>query len=170
MSRGEAATPTLAKMPLEPERYYGPQPKRRSPVKAGPTERVSNAERDAVVEQLRLNCAEGRLDMDEFGERTAQALGARTGAELTAVLHDLPLIEKPELAAARRATTRRAILVPYIVVNAFLVLVWLVTGAGYFWPIWPILGWGLGVAMGLFVPGRHGRSPAPGQLDPPRTG
>jgi hypothetical protein len=26
-----------------------------------------------------------------------------------------------------------------------LVLIWAVTGAAYFWPIWPILGWGIGV-------------------------
>ncbi len=167
-------------MPLEPERYYGPQPKRRSPVKAGPTERVSNAERDAVVEQLRLNCAEGRLDMDEFGERTEQALVARTGAELTAVLRDLPLIEKPEVRAARRASMRRAILVPYVVVNTFLVLVWLaISLAGpdhsldYFWPIWPILGWGVGVAFALWGTrggsSAHEQSSAQGQLGP-KTG
>ena len=28
---------------------------------------------------------------------------------------------------------------------ALLWLVWLVTGAGYPWPIWPMLGWGIGV-------------------------
>ncbi len=33
----------------------------------------------------------------------------------------------------------------YVIVNAFLVGIWAVTGAGYFWPIFPILGWGLGL-------------------------
>ena len=37
----------------------------------------------------------------------------------------------------------------YVIVNALLVGIWLVTSGpgGYFWPIWPILGWGVGVAL-----------------------
>lgn len=35
----------------------------------------------------------------------------------------------------------------YAVVNGFLVLLWFFTGAGYFWPIWPILGWGVGLVF-----------------------
>jgi hypothetical protein len=27
-----------------------------------------------------------------------------------------------------------------------LVAIWALTGAGYFWPVWPILGWGLCLA------------------------
>lgn len=33
----------------------------------------------------------------------------------------------------------------YVAVNAFLVLIWAMTSAEYFWPIWPILGWGIGL-------------------------
>ena len=40
----------------------------------------------------------------------------------------------------------------YLAVMALLWLIWLVTGANYPWPIWPMLGWGIGVA------GRLGRS------------
>ena len=42
----------------------------------------------------------------------------------------------------------------YLAVNAFLVVVWAVTYTGYFWPIWPILGWGIGIvahALSVFV-------------------
>ena len=42
-------------------------------------------------------------------------------------------------AARRRLQARRDFgshLVSYVVVNVFLVVVWAVTGAGYFWPIW----------------------------------
>jgi hypothetical protein len=35
----------------------------------------------------------------------------------------------------------------YVLVNLFLIGVWAATGAGYFWPIWPIMGWGLAVAL-----------------------
>jgi len=33
----------------------------------------------------------------------------------------------------------------YAMVNAFLVVVWAMTGSGFFWPIFPIAGWGIGV-------------------------
>jgi len=33
----------------------------------------------------------------------------------------------------------------YVVVNTFLVGIWAVTGSGFFWPIFPILGWGMGL-------------------------
>ena len=34
-------------------------------------------------------------------------------------------------------------LVSYVVINLFLVGIWLVTGRGYFWPGWVMAGWGL---------------------------
>jgi hypothetical protein len=34
----------------------------------------------------------------------------------------------------------------YLAGNAFLVMIWFFTGAGFFWPIFPIAGWGIGVA------------------------
>jgi hypothetical protein len=35
----------------------------------------------------------------------------------------------------------------FIAVNLFLVGVWAFTGADFFWPIFPILGWGIGLAI-----------------------
>jgi hypothetical protein len=52
--------------------------------------------------------------------------------------------------ARKRVQARRdfsAHLVTYLVVNAFLVMIWAVTGAGYFWPIWVIGPWGVGLAL-----------------------
>jgi class 3 adenylate cyclase len=34
----------------------------------------------------------------------------------------------------------------YLLVNLLLIGIWAASGGGYFWPIWPILGWGIGVA------------------------
>jgi hypothetical protein len=34
-------------------------------------------------------------------------------------------------------------LVAYVVINAFLVGVWAVSGYGYFWPGWVLAGWGV---------------------------
>jgi hypothetical protein len=33
----------------------------------------------------------------------------------------------------------------YLMVNAFLVVIWAMTNPGFFWPIFPIAGWGIGV-------------------------
>ena len=35
----------------------------------------------------------------------------------------------------------------YCAVNALLVAIWAASGAGYFWPIWPIAGWGFALAL-----------------------
>ena len=34
----------------------------------------------------------------------------------------------------------------YLLVNVFLIGIWAASGAGYFWPIWPMLGWGIALA------------------------
>jgi class 3 adenylate cyclase len=34
----------------------------------------------------------------------------------------------------------------YVLVNVLLIGIWAASGGGYFWPVWPILGWGIGVA------------------------
>jgi ABC-type phosphate transport system auxiliary subunit len=33
----------------------------------------------------------------------------------------------------------------YLLVSLGLVALWALSGAGYFWPVWPIMGWGIGV-------------------------
>jgi hypothetical protein len=45
-------------------------------------------------------------------------------------------------------------LIAYVAVNVVLVIINLVTGPGYLWFVWPLLGWGIGLffhAMGVFV-------------------
>ncbi len=42
----------------------------------------------------------------------------------------------------------RGHLLVYVLVNAFLVVIWAVTNLyGFFWPVFPIVGWGIGVVM-----------------------
>lgn len=56
----------------------------------------------------------------------------------------------PREQAIRRIRAKREFrthLVVYVAVNALLVLLWSLTGAGYFWPMWPILGWGIAVGI-----------------------
>jgi len=50
---------------------------------------------------------------------------------------------------ARRAFGRHAAL--YAGVNLLLIVIWALTGHGYFWPIWPILGWGVGLGANYWA-------------------
>jgi hypothetical protein len=56
---------------------------------------VSDAEREAAVERIREACAEGRLTMDEMGDRSHIAYRARTVAELAELTRDLPADHSP---------------------------------------------------------------------------
>ena len=51
-------------------------------------------------------------------------------------------------AARKRAGFKRSLLT-YIIINIFLIGVWFLSSGpdSYFWPVWPILGWGIGVAF-----------------------
>ena len=52
--------------------------------------------------------------------------------------------------AIKRIEARRGLgadLLAYVLVNTMLVVIWYVTGADFFWPIFPILGWGIGVVF-----------------------
>ena len=40
--------------------------------------------------------------------------------------------------------------VVYVVVNAMLIGIWAITGAGYFWPAWVLLGWGVGLVLNIW--------------------
>ncbi|HEY6296314.1 MAG TPA: DUF1707 domain-containing protein [Streptosporangiaceae bacterium] len=57
--------------------------------------RVSDADRDRALAELSGAFRVGRITADEFDQRSGQALAARTGKELTALLADLPLDRAP---------------------------------------------------------------------------
>ena len=52
--------------------------------------RVSDAERDEVVQQLSRHTGDGRLTLDEFEQRVEQALNAKTRGDLDVTLQGLP--------------------------------------------------------------------------------
>lgn len=60
---------------------------------------------------------------------------------------DTELRERAVKRLKKRRDFRGHLLI-YTLVNAFLVVIWAVTSpGGFFWPIFPIVGWGIGVIM-----------------------
>ena len=59
--------------------------------------RISDADRDHVVERLREHFADGRLTSDELDERVTATLSAKTYGDLRPILADLP---EPQLVGA----------------------------------------------------------------------
>jgi hypothetical protein len=47
--------------------------------------------------------------------------------------------------------------VVYVAVNLLLIAIWALTGAGFFWPVFPLLGWGIGLAANAWDV--YGRKP-----------
>ena len=124
--------------------------------------RASDADRERFVEALRQHHVDGRLTTEELTERTERAYAARTFGDLDALAADLPPIQRPAAApapgstldehemawlrASRRGSDRtnlaRAALW-YGLLSVVLLVVWAMSGRGYFWPIWPILGFAI---------------------------
>jgi hypothetical protein len=107
---------------------------------------ASDAEREHHVELLREHAAQGRLTIDELSERLDRAYAARTRGELAVLVEDLPA--RPRRPAPARPHPRRRVpaqWAAFLAVNLLLIAIWALTGAGYFWPIWPLLGWGVGL-------------------------
>ena len=116
----------------------------------GPDVRASDAEREQTVDALRRHAGDGRLDVEELDKRIAAAYEAKTRGELNRLTHDLP--------RERRSRPRRdgfpEHLWSYLQVMALLIVIWALTGADYFWPIWPMVGWGFFVLSHASAVGR----------------
>ncbi|MEW6554636.1 MAG: 2TM domain-containing protein [Actinomycetota bacterium] len=60
--------------------------------------------------------------------------------------------ETPQEIAERRVKQKLELwwhLGSYVIVNVFLIIIWAITGAGYPWFVWVMIGWGIGVAFHL---------------------
>ena len=121
-----------------------------------PSVRAGDRERERTANQLGQALAQGYLPMDEYETRLQAAFCAHTTAELRQLLADLPLGQlrrnDPRRREAKRAAARRSVqihLSGYLAMVVIVLAVWLAVGltagAWYFWPIWPILGAGIGL-------------------------
>ena len=70
--------------------------------------RIGDAERNSAMDALSEHLGKGRIDLDEFGTRSAQVTQARTVADLRALFADLPpphpTLPGPAAPAIRPAT------------------------------------------------------------------
>jgi hypothetical protein len=129
--------------------------------------RGSDADREHAVSELKRHCGDGRLTLDELEERIAEVYAASTKAEIehalrelpkartvVPVVHGPPVRTSPSTAPVRTTVGHGAEvalkvhLYTYLCVIALLVVIYmLTTPGGYFWPVWPALGWGTAVAL-----------------------
>jgi hypothetical protein len=120
---------------------------------------ASDADRERVAERLRTAAGEGRLTPQELEERLERAFAARTDAELAPLVADLPPVARPRSRPRSPAARRRPDLGPFVAVSLLMIGIWAATGMGYFWPVWPILGWGISfLPMGRLGGPCHRRS------------
>ncbi len=121
---------------------------------SAPAERVSEDDRDRVVDILTRHMVAGTLTADELAARTDEAYAARTRAELERATRELPTLAGPPLLirAADRIPLRFHV-GAYVAASAILIGVWAATrepdpglsdeGFGLLWPFWIMLAWGV---------------------------
>jgi hypothetical protein len=123
--------------------------------------RAGDDDRRRVADLLQAHYVAGRLTQSELEGRLQEAVEAKTLADLDALLNDLPDLGRPaddEPAPTSRAERAEAAVgcgeqsfrrhaISYLLVIGMLVAIWALTSpGGYFWPVWPMLGWGVGLA------------------------
>lgn len=138
-----------------------PQQQKPQPVVARRDLRVSDEDRHAVVDELRVHFSLGRIDLAELEDRVTAALEAKVRGDLEPLLTDLPEVrptasysgppirdrsDRPEGVALRVHTYLWGVL------SAFFVVIWAAVAAQAdgdmpFWPIFPIAAIGLTVGI-----------------------
>ncbi|WP_239553951.1 DUF1707 domain-containing protein [Micromonospora sp. PPF5-17B] len=132
--------------------------------------RAADADREATAERLRVALEEGRLDLHEYDERLVRVYGAKTYADLDAVLADLPgpapaqrVAVAPVAAPAPPPVADAGgkvvdaghgggwllgVWSPWLRVAGILTVIWLISSVGsgdmgHFWPAWVLGPWGV---------------------------
>jgi nitrate reductase NapE component len=115
--------------------------------------RAADTDRTAVAEVLGRALHEGRLTVEEYDTRLADAYAARTHADLAALTTDLPTpapsapaAEKSYGSCGRGPAALRAEWRGYLTVALIVWAVYLASsvagGFGYPWPVWVVGPWG----------------------------
>ena len=59
----------------------------------------------------------------------------------------MPTLRERALRRLRKRRDFHTHLLVYVLVNSFVVVIWAVTGSGFFWPVFFIVFWGIGVVL-----------------------
>ena len=121
-----------------------------------PSARVGDPERERAATQLGQAFSQGYLSMAEYDTRLQHAFQTETAGALDDLVRDLPIRRiirnDPRRRARRIAAARRGVAIhfaAYLAMSLTMIGIWwavtLAVAAPYFWPIWPILGGGIGV-------------------------
>src|SRR5215207_4179411 len=110
-----------------------------APPSAGPI-RAGDADRERVVEALRIHAGAGRLDAEELERRIERAYAATYVSDLDAILTDLPRPRRSTPAAARRSGAGApGRLMALLAAVATLIVVTTLTGVyALWWLMWPV--------------------------------
>ena len=122
-----------------------------------PSVRVGDRDRERTAARLGDAFTQGYLPLPEYETRLAQAFEAQTAGALEQLLNDLPAGRisrgEPDRRAARLNAARRGVkvhLMAYVAMAVLMIAIWSAVAvsmnAWYFWPVWPILGAGIGLA------------------------
>ncbi len=114
-----------------------------------PEMRIGDAEREHTAGLLGQHFTMGRLTMNELQDRLDAVYTARTRADATDLLADLPAEPQSHDVAARPPRrTPRTPWTPWALTGAICLLVWIATSLAQgrpllFWPGWVIGPWGI---------------------------
>ena len=124
-----------------------PPPSDPPPTPSSGRTRSSTVERERIASILRAAAEAGLLTLDEADERMALCYHSQYRDELAPLVSDLPdggrglVPPDPDEAAGERRAARlwlRAHAARVSVLAVLLVGIWAVTGAGFFWPVFPL--------------------------------
>lgn len=119
--------------------------------------RVSDAEREAVAERLRVALDEGRITLVEYDDRLRAAYAAAVRADLVPLTGDLPEPAAPSAEVAKQDRNRRKVRKEWrdwAGTSFVLVGIWAVISVATgeliaFWPIFPVGIWAVFLVAGM---------------------
>jgi hypothetical protein len=103
--------------------------------------RISDHDRELAARRLCDAASTGVLGVSELEWRLERVLAAATHGQLEAVLLDLPAPRSVPRSSVRGWL--RAHIAAFVIINTGLGAIWAAAGFGYFWPVWPLIGWGM---------------------------
>ena len=131
-----------------------------------PARRISDDDRQRVVDHLRDAAGRGLIDLEELGDRIESVSRAKTVFDLEPITGDLPV----PLAATNpghKVKHRRPLVMEddefrshfttYCMVMALLFVIWLASGAHFPWPFIVAAAWGIGLGSHYQVAAAHQR-------------